>query len=88
MSEVKFSEEAWNQYVDLQSYDKKMCKKINKLIKDISRNHNSGIGHPERLKDNLSGLYSRRIDEKNRLVYNINGDVIEIKECKNHYYDK
>lgn len=66
----------------------KTLKKINKLIADIQRNGNDGLGHPEPLKDNLSGLWSREIDEKNRLIYKIDGDYVRIYQCKNHYSDK
>ena len=88
MSDIKFTEEAWNQYIDIQTYDKKMANKINRLIKDMLRNPYDGIGHPEVLKENLSGFYSRHIDDKNRLVYDVKDDVIEIVSCKNHYNDK
>ena len=68
---------------------KRIIKKINQLIKDIIRNGNTGIGHPEPLKHELSGYWSREIDEKNRLVYKIldNGNVL-IAHCKGHYKDK
>jgi toxin YoeB len=60
---------------------------INQLIKDIKRNGNEGIGRPEPLKGALSGFWSRRIDDYNRLVYSIqeDSDDIEIAECKGHY---
>ena len=57
------------------------------LLKDISRNPFEGIGTPEGLKENLSGYWSRRIDQTNRLVYRVNGDQIEIYQCKGHYDD-
>ena len=67
--------------------DKRTLKRINELIKDIDRNGAlAGIGKPEALKDNLQGLFSRRIDEVNRLVYRISEDgVIEIVMCRGHY---
>jgi len=75
--------------MDWQTEDKRTLKKINKLIKDIIRNGNEGIGNPEPLKNNLSGYWSREIDEKNRLVYRIlDDDRIEIIQCKGHYGDK
>lgn len=56
--------------------DKRTLKRINELIKDIDRNGAlTGIGKPEALKDNLQGLFSRRIDEVNRLVYRISEDL-------------
>ncbi|MDR0272205.1 MAG: Txe/YoeB family addiction module toxin [Clostridiales bacterium] len=65
--------------------DKRTLKKINKLIADIIRNGNTGIGHPEPLKNDLTGKWSREIDEKNRLVYAIsNENRIEIYHCKGH----
>ena len=85
---VQFSENGWEQFTFWLEQDTKTLKKINKLLSDISRNGYSGIGHPEALKGNLSGFWSREIDEKNRLVYNIVDDVITIIQCKNHYDDK
>jgi len=80
-------DEAWEDYLYWQSQDKKTLKRINQLIKDIQRNQFEGIGKPEPLKGNLSGFWSRRIDEKNRLVYIIkNGDII-ISSCRGHYED-
>ncbi|WP_425304536.1 Txe/YoeB family addiction module toxin [Treponema pedis] len=61
---------------------------MNKLIEDISRNGNKGLGHPEPLKGNLTGLWSREIDKKNRLIYVIEDDSLTIIQCKNHYKDK
>ena len=83
-----WTDKAWEQYLYWQKQDKRTLIKINKLVDDISRNGVSGIGHPEPLKENLSGWYSREIDEKNRLVYKIENDDIIIMQCKNHYSDK
>ena len=81
--------EAWNDYVYWQSQDRKTLKRVNKLIKDIERNGAEiGIGKPERLRGELEGLWSRRIDEKNRLVYRIRENNIEIVSCRTHYGDK
>ncbi|WP_353097672.1 Txe/YoeB family addiction module toxin [Tissierella praeacuta] len=68
---INFTEIAWKDYVYWQGQDKKRIKRINQLIQDIDRNYNEGIGKPEALKGNLSGWWSRRIDDKNRLVYRI-----------------
>lgn len=84
MKKVWF-EEAWNDYLYWQQQDKKTIKRINFLIKDVERNHFSGIGKPEPLKGSLSGFWSRRIDDTNRLVYRISGEVLEILSCKGHY---
>jgi len=86
---VSFSLRGFDEYTEWQSVDKRALKKINQLIKDIIRNGNEGIGHPEPLKGNLTGYWSREIDEKNRLVYQILYDGrIEIYQCKGHYSDK
>ncbi|WP_455631331.1 Txe/YoeB family addiction module toxin [Megamonas sp.] len=90
MGKFNFSENSWEEYLYWQVTDKKVLKRINTLLKDISRNGAmAGIGKPELLKGNLAGLYSRRIDEKNRLVYFVSdsGDI-EILQCKGHYDDK
>jgi len=83
-----FQERGWEDYLYWQTQDKKTLKKINKLIQDIERNGNEGIGHPEPLKHDLSGFWSREIDEKNRIVYCIENGVIEIAKCRTHYGDK
>ena len=84
-----FSKNAWDEYEYWQGEDKRTLKKINALIKDIARNGNEGIGHPEPLKHELTGKWSREIDDKNRLVYRILADgVIEIFQCRGHYGDK
>ena len=80
-------EKAWEDYLYWQKQDKKTLKKINMLIKDAERNQYSGIGKPEPLKEDLSRYWSRRIDDTNRLVYRIVGDVLEIVSCKGHYDD-
>ena len=85
---ISFEECAWEQFQFWLEQDKKTWKKINKLLTDISRNGNSGIGHPEPLSGNLSGWWSREIDEKNRLIYKIDDQTIKIYQCKNHYDDK
>lgn len=76
---------AWEDYLYWQSQDKKTLKKINQLLKDIVRNPFDGIGKPEPLKGNLTGFWSRRIDEEHRLVYTVEDDKILIFACKGHY---
>lgn len=85
---IQFNEEAWEQFLYWMEQDKKTLRKINKLLADIERNGNKGLGHPEPFKGNLSGFWSREIDEKNRLVYIIENDIITVIQCKNHYSDK
>lgn len=68
-----------------QSQDKKTLKRINALVKDIQRNPFQGIGKPEPLKDNLSGMWSRRIDDKNRIVYYSKDEIAYIVSCKEYY---
>ena len=68
-------DEAWEDYLYWQVQDKKTLKRINALLKDIERNNFNGIGKPEPLKGDLSGFWSRRIDDTNRLVYRINNSV-------------
>lgn len=80
-----FSDEAWEDYVYWQTVDKKTLRRINLLIQDIRREPFEGIGKPEALRFNLSGFWSRRIDEEHRLVYTVeNGDVL-IASCRFHY---
>jgi toxin YoeB len=86
---VSFTLDGLEDYISWQTEDKRTLKKINQLIKDIIRNGNTGIGRPEPLKGNLSGYWSREIDEKNRLLYRILADdKVEIIHCKGHYGDK
>lgn len=77
--------EAWQDYLYWQSQDKKTLKRINTLIQDINRTPFEGLGKPEPLKHDLSGFWSRRIDEQNRLVYKLENDMLIITQCKTHY---
>ena len=86
MGKLTFAERAWAEYLDWQIQDPKTLKRINLLLKDISRNGNDGIGKPEKLR-HCDG-WSRRIDDVNRLVYELKDDgSIEIMQCKGHYDD-
>ena len=78
-------DQAWADYLYWQAEDRKILKRINALLKDVERGHFDGIGKPEPLKGDLSGFWSRRIDDTNRLVYRIRGGAIEIASCKGHY---
>ena len=80
-----WDDRAWEEYLAWQSEDKKTLKRINTLIKDIQRTPFTGIGKPEPLRENLSGWWSRRIDDANRIVYKAEGDVVVIASCKTHY---
>lgn len=80
-----FVDESWEDYVYWQETDRKTVKRINELLKDISRNSYSGIGKPEPLKYKYKGFWSRRINEEHRLIYQVNGDEIHIAKCRHHY---
>lgn len=82
---LAWTDDSWSDYVDWQGQDKKTLKRINKLITDTKRSPFEGIGKPEPLKENLSGFWSRRIDESNRLVYAVSDTHITIISCRYHY---
>lgn len=90
MSRPQFTEQAWNEYLYWHIQDRNTLKKINKLISDIMRNGSlKGEGKPEQLKGELSGYFSRRINDKDRLIYKVLADnVVEIYSCIGHYDDK
>ncbi len=85
---INFTESGWNDYLYWQTQDKKTIRRINLLIQDISRNGYEGIGKPEALSGDLSGWWSRRIDDVNRLVYRLKDNRIEISQCRGHYNDQ
>lgn len=78
----------WEDYLYWQTEDRKTLKKINQIINDIARNGNDGIGKPEPLSGNLAGYWSRRINDKDRLIYRIDENNIYILACRYHYRDK
>ena len=82
-----WEDQAWDDYCYWQTQDKKTLKRINALIKDIQRDRFDGIGKPEPLKEELSGWWSRRIDDVNRLVYRESNGAIIIASCRGHYED-
>jgi len=84
---ISFTETGWRDYVYWETQDKKTLKQINKLIADMGRCSYGGLGKPEPLRGDLSGWWSRRIDEKNRLVYRIHDGTVEIAQCRGHYSD-
>jgi toxin YoeB len=83
-----WTDRGWNDYLYWQTEDKKTLRKINQLITDIERNGYTGIGKPEPLRNDLSGWWSRHIDDKNRIVYRLKDGNVEISQCKGHYDDK
>ena len=83
-----WQESAWEEYLHWQSQDKKTLRKINKLLTDINRNGYQCTGKPEPLKGSLAGYRSVRIDDKNRIVFRIENDNLEIMQCGSHYRDK
>ena len=86
--DFKFTSDAWAQYLEWQTTDKRTTKRINELLRDIARGGYEGIGKPEDLRENLSGYWSRRIDDRHRLVYRIYEDeTCEIIQCRGHYAD-
>lgn len=82
---LTFTPEAWEEYLYWQIHDKQILKKLNNLLKDCQRDPLSGIGKPEPLKRDLSGSWSRRINDEHRLVYIVKDDEIRISGCRYHY---
>ena len=87
MTKLVFAESAWGDYLYWQETDKRILKKINALLREISRTPFEGTGKPEALKGDPDNSWSRRINEKDRLVYYVTDDQINIKQCKGHYDD-
>jgi toxin YoeB len=82
---LAWTDEALSDYLYWQSQDKKTLRRINRLIDDTKRDPFMGIGKPEPLRENLSGFWSRRIDETNRLIYAVNDEFLTIIACRYHY---
>ena len=80
-----WTDDAWEQYEYWEEQDKKTLRRIKRLLKDIDRNGYSGIGKPEPLSGDLAGYWSRRIDDKNRIVYKIEDKTVKIIQCGSHY---
>jgi len=80
-----WTDEGWEDYLSWQQADRKMIKRINQLLKDIERSPFDGLGKPEPLKHDLSGYWSRRINEEHRLVYAVEKDNLVIVQCRKHY---
>lgn len=85
---ILFTEDAWEDYLYWQQHDKKILKKVNNLIKDITREAFTGTGKPEALRFSLSGYWSRRITQEHRIVYRVEGDTLFIAQCRHHYEDE
>lgn len=82
---LTFTSEAWEEYLYWQGHDKQLLKKINQLLKDYQREPHSGVGKPEPLKGDLSGSWSKRINDEHRLVYIVNDNEIRVTSCRYHY---
>lgn len=82
---LNFTSEGWEDYQYWIEQDKKTLRKLNKPINDTLRNPFDGLGKPEPLKENYAGLWSRRIDDKNRLVYAVDNNIISVIGCRFHY---
>ena len=80
-----FVDESWEDYLYWQKNDKKLVKRINSIIKDISRSPFTGIGKPEPLKHKYKGFWSRSINDEHRLIYRVQNDEIWIVKCRFHY---
>lgn len=82
---LAWTDEAWADYIYWQGEDNKTLKRINKLVAATMRSPFEGIGKPEALRENLAGFWSRRIDDKNRLVYAVDDEYLTIISCRYHY---
>ncbi|MCL1800682.1 MAG: Txe/YoeB family addiction module toxin [Promicromonosporaceae bacterium] len=82
---VSWDDNAWDDYLWWQVHDRSILKRINRMISESSRDPGFGIGKPEKLRENLSGYWSRRITDEHRLVYRVADDGIFIMQCKYHY---
>jgi toxin YoeB len=85
LKQVAFTHAAWQDYVWWQTQDKKTLRRINQLVEATLRDPFYGIGKPEALRENLSGFWSRRIDDANRLVYAVEVEQIVVVSCRYHY---
>lgn len=83
--QIVFLTNAWEDYLFWQKHDDKRMLKVNELIKQCTRTPFEGIGKPEALKNDLSGWWSRRIDQEHRLVYRVEKDRLYIAQCRKHY---
>jgi toxin YoeB len=84
---LKFTPSAWDDYLWFQQHDRKLLKRINQLLADVCRTPCEGIGKPEPLKGDLSGYWSRRINDEHRLVYTVKAQEVVVIACRYHYGD-
>ena len=82
---IVFSARAWEDCLWWQQQDRKLLKRINRVIEDVTRHGNEGIGKPEPLKHGFQGYWSRRISDEHRLVYKVLDDEVRIAACRYHY---
>jgi len=87
MRSIEFTADAWDDYEYWEKQDKKTLRKIKRLIKELQRHPETGEGHPERLKEDLSGVWSRHINQKDRMLYRINEDSVSLVQLRTHYSD-
>jgi toxin YoeB len=81
---ISFTTHGWEDYTSWAD-DRRMLARINRLIREASRDPGMGVGKPERLSGDLSGCWSRRIDQEHRLVYTVDGDQLIILQARYHY---
>ena len=84
---IRFSASAFEDFNHWQDTDKRRARRVRALLKDIQRSPFDGIGKPEPLKGELSGFWSRRVDDTNRVVYRVEGDTVDVIQCRGHYDD-
>ena len=83
--DIMFLDDAWQDYLYWQKTDKKILRRINQLIRDTQRTPFKGVGKLEPLKFDMSGLWSRRINQEHRLIYQVKDEYIVIVQCRYHY---
>ncbi|MCL1923833.1 MAG: Txe/YoeB family addiction module toxin [Propionibacteriaceae bacterium] len=83
---ITFTEKAWNELLEL-TQERRQLKRLTLILADIQRGRHSGLGKPERLSGDLAGFWSRRIDDRHRLVYTIEDESIIVYQCQGHYQD-
>jgi toxin YoeB len=84
-SRITWTQAAWTDYLYWQGQDRKTLKRINTLLQNCVRDPYDGIGKPEPLKENLSGFWSRRIDDLHRVIYRVDGEDLIVIACRYHY---